>query len=98
VQVVFLTRARADLVRLRQFLQPHGEALSQRAIDTLFSAAHSLQDLPERGRPALKPGFRELVVPFGRGAYIIRYRIDYERDTVVIVRLWHGREHRDRMR
>jgi plasmid stabilization system protein ParE len=94
VQVVFLSRARADLDRLRQFLQPHGEALSQRAVDTLFGAASSLSDLPERGRPAAKLGFRELVVPFGRGAYVIRYRIDFRRNTVVIVRLWHGREHR----
>jgi plasmid stabilization system protein ParE len=94
VQVVFLTRARADLVRLRQFLEPHGEPLSQRAVDTLFAAAHSLRDLPERGRPAARPGYRELIVPFGRGAYVIRYRIDYRRETVVIVRLWHGREDR----
>jgi plasmid stabilization system protein ParE len=94
VQVVFLTRARADLVRLRQFLEPHGEALSQRAVDTLFSAASSLCDLPERGRPATRPGYRELVVPFGRGAYLIRYRIDFRRQTVVIVRIWHGREQR----
>jgi plasmid stabilization system protein ParE len=95
VQVVLLTRARADLVRLRQFLQPHGEALSLRAVDALFAAARSLADLPERGRPASRPGYRELVVPFGRGAYIIRYRIDQEHDAVVIVRIWHGRERRD---
>jgi plasmid stabilization system protein ParE len=94
VQVVLLTRARADLVRLRQFLEPHGAALSQRAVDTLFSAANSLRELPERGRLADKPGYRELVVPFGRGAYVIRYRIDHQRDAVVIVRIWHGREQR----
>jgi len=35
------------------------------------------------------------IVPFGRGAYVIRYRIDRERDAVVIVRIWHGRELRD---
>jgi plasmid stabilization system protein ParE len=51
-------------------------------------------DLPERGRPAEKAGYRELVAPFGRGAYVIRYRIDYGRDTVVIARIWHGREQR----
>ncbi len=60
----------------------------------LFAAAHSLRDLPEGGRPAARPGYRELVVPFGRGAYVLRYRIDYERDTVVIVRIY-GRELRD---
>ena len=94
MQVVFLTRARADLDRLRRFLAPHGGSLSERAVDTLFTAASSLSDQPERGRPALRPGYRELIVPFGEGAYIIRYRVDQRRDTVVITRLWHGRERR----
>jgi plasmid stabilization system protein ParE len=89
-----LKRARADLDRLRQFLESHDEGLSRRAVDILFAAAHSLADLAERGRPAAKPGYRELIVPFGRGAYVIRYRIDHRRDTVVITRLWHGREQR----
>jgi plasmid stabilization system protein ParE len=82
------------LERFRRFLEPHGAALSERAIDTLFAAARSLADQPERGRPAARPGYRELVVPFGGGAYIIRYRIDTRRDAVVITRLWHGRERR----
>ena len=94
MQVVFLRRARADLLRLRQFLEPHGDALAQRSYDTLFSAARSLAEMPERGHPAARPGYRELVVPFGRGAYVIRYRIDPARETVVIVRMWHGRERR----
>jgi hypothetical protein len=48
-----------------------------------------------QNRPAARPGYRELVVPFGSGAYIIRYRIDTRRDAVVITRLWHGREQRE---
>jgi plasmid stabilization system protein ParE len=82
------------LERLRGFLAPHGAALSQRAIDALFAAARSLSDHPEQGRPAARIGYRELVVPFGAGAYIIRYRIDRRRNAVVITRLWHGRERR----
>jgi len=60
----------------------------------LFSAVHSLADQPERGRPAARPGYRELIVPFGAGAYVVRYRIDLRRNAVVITRLWHGREQR----
>jgi len=82
------------LERLRRFLAPHGAALSERAIDTLFAAARSLSDQPERGRPAARLGYRELVVPFGAGAHIIRYRIDRPRTAIVITRLWHGRERR----
>jgi plasmid stabilization system protein ParE len=54
-----------------------------------------LRDFPERGRPSERLGYRELIVPFCRGAYVIRYRIDHDRNTLVIVRIWHGRELRD---
>jgi plasmid stabilization system protein ParE len=63
-------------------------------MDTLFVAARSLAELPERGRPAVRPEYRELIVPFGAGAYVIRYRIDHRRDAVIITRIWHGREQR----
>jgi len=35
---------------------------------------------------------RELYLPFGNGAYVLRYRLDG--DMVVIIRVWHSREHR----
>jgi plasmid stabilization system protein ParE len=94
MQVVFLTRARNDLDRLRRFLMPHGDSLSERAVEALFAATYSLADQSERGRPAARPGYRELIVPFGAGAYVIRYRVDHRRNAVVITRLWHGREQR----
>jgi plasmid stabilization system protein ParE len=40
-------------------------------------------------------GARELIVPFGRSAYVVRY-IHLERiNEVIILRIWHGREDRD---
>jgi plasmid stabilization system protein ParE len=80
--------------RLRRFLEPHGASVSQRAVDALFTAAHSLADQPDRGRPAARPGYRELIVPFGAGAYILRYRVEHRHNAVVIIRIWHGREQR----
>lgn len=38
-------------------------------------------------------GRRELILPFGAGAYVLRYKIDGE--DVVIIRAWHSREDRD---
>jgi plasmid stabilization system protein ParE len=35
---------------------------------------------------------RELIVPFGSGAYVLRYRLDTATDTVIIIRVWHSRE------
>jgi plasmid stabilization system protein ParE len=33
---------------------------------------------------------RELFVPFGVGAYVLRYRLREE--TIVVIRVWHSRE------
>ncbi len=38
-------------------------------------------------------GRREWVVPFGAGAFVLRYMRD-ENDTVVIIRVWHSKENR----
>ncbi len=35
---------------------------------------------------------RELFIPFGSGFYVLRYFLTS--DTVIIVRVWHGREDR----
>jgi hypothetical protein len=42
---------------------------------------------------ALGEEFRDLVAPFGGGAYVLRHRIDD--DALVIVRVWHRKEDRD---
>lgn len=52
----------------------------------------SLRDLSERARPAAVVGLRELLVPFGRGAYVIQYQVDP--DTVVVLRIFHSLEDR----
>jgi hypothetical protein len=38
------------------------------------------------------PGVRELIVPFGRSAYVLRYALLPMTDEIVILRIWHGRE------
>jgi len=37
---------------------------------------------------------RELVVPFGGSAYVVRFAHDPQREDIVILRIWHGREMR----
>jgi hypothetical protein len=46
---------------------------ARRAIDALIHAVQSLDTSPERGRPSGTPGIRELIVPFGRYGYVLRY-------------------------
>jgi plasmid stabilization system protein ParE len=41
-----------------------------------------------------KLGLRELIVPFGRSAYLVRYFHNQLRDTVIVIRVWHASEAR----
>jgi len=54
----------------------------------------SLADYPERGRRVGIADIHELIVPFGRSAYVVRYSYSAARDETVILRIWHGREER----
>ncbi len=55
-------------------------------------AAATLREQPELGHVVEDEDWRELLVPAGRTAYVLRYRID--EDAVVIARVWHSREDR----
>jgi len=74
-------------------LFPKDPNAADKVMDLLYDAAGSLRGAPERGRP-VAGGIRELIVPFGRAAYIIRYHLDEAKHTILITRIWHSREHR----
>jgi plasmid stabilization system protein ParE len=95
VKLIVSRAALVDIERLRVFLQDKNPAAAQRAVATLSSAIQSLEKAPDRGRPSGTPEIRELIVPFGRSAYILRYAHDPVQKEVIILRLWHGREARD---
>ena len=40
--------------------------------------------------------WRQLLAPFGKSAYVLRYRLDTQLENLVVVRVWHGREDRSR--
>ncbi len=82
-----------DLVRLREFLGEKNAVAAERAAVRIRQAAAALREQPELGRIVEGEAFRDLVAPFGGGAYVLRYRIDA--DAVVIARVWHGREDRE---
>jgi toxin ParE1/3/4 len=84
--------ANRDLVRVVEFLAERNPAAALRAHDTLEAAIQALETFSERGRPGPQPDLRELIVPFGSGAYVVQYRVD--QTTVVVARIFHGREDR----
>jgi plasmid stabilization system protein ParE len=94
VKLIVSPEAAADLQRLRAFLADKSPAAARRAVATISNAVRTLEVFPDRGSP-LEAEMRELIVPFGRSAYIVRYAHLRELDEVVILRVWHGREQRE---
>ena len=82
-----------DLARLRDFLGHESPGAAARAALRIREAAAVLRARPELGRAIEGEEFRDLVAPFGGGAYVLRYRIDD--DAVVVARVWHSKEDRD---
>jgi plasmid stabilization system protein ParE len=80
------------MVRLYDFLAPKSEAAAFRAQETIRREVKKVAKRPEIGR--LIEGFplhyRELIIEFGQGGYIARYRFDAE--WVVVLAIRHGRE------
>jgi plasmid stabilization system protein ParE len=92
LKLVWSPAARRDLIRLREFIEPHNPAAARRAAAILRKAANLLQEQPGIGRRIEGREDRELSVPFGQRGYLLRYRL--HEDTIVILCIWHGLENR----
>jgi plasmid stabilization system protein ParE len=95
MKLIVSQAAQRDLTRLHAFLANKSPTAAGRAIAALIAAMQSLDMFPERGRPLGTPNVRELIVPFGRSGYVMRYAYSASKDEVVIIRVWHGREARE---
>jgi plasmid stabilization system protein ParE len=95
MRLIVSEAAAADLARLHAFLADKSPAAADRAATALITAMQSLDLFPERGRPSGTPNVRELIMPFGRSGYVLRYAYSMTQDEVVIIRIWHGREMRE---
>lgn len=93
MKILFSPVARDDLRRLYAFIRDQNPSALARAAARLKIAFQLVQKYPRAGyRLSHLPPFREFLVPFGKGNYVIRYRI--EKKEIVIVHLWHSREER----
>ena len=95
MKLIVSPEAAADLNRLRAFLADTNPDAAQRAAAALINAIQSLDMFPDRGRPTGIEGVRELIVPFGNSAYVLRYAHLAAAGEVVVLRMWHGREQRE---
>lgn len=93
-EVVWRERALEDITRLNGFLFDKNQDIARKSAQVISRGSSLLEDTPRLGRPmADGTERRELFIPFGSGFYVIRYFLTS--DTVVIVRIWHGRESRE---
>jgi plasmid stabilization system protein ParE len=83
--------AQRDVIRLHDFLFPKSRAAAKRAIKAIRQGVKILASHPEIGRPVdeLPPEFREWVIEFGQGAYVVLYRF-HGKEVLLAIR--HGRE------
>ncbi len=85
-------QALRDVARLHDFLSPKSRDAAQRAIKAIRTGVKALGKHPEMGRPVdeLPPEFREWVIEFGSGAYVVLYH--YGGKEIVLLAIRHGRE------
>jgi plasmid stabilization system protein ParE len=81
-----------DIARLYDFLVSNSPTAASRAIETIEQGVDVLTKRPEIGRPVedLLPGYREWIIEFGHGAYVVLYH--YDGEDVVILAVRHSRE------
>ncbi len=91
-RLVWSDNALRDLARLREFLAVKSRSAAQRAISRIRLGVRPLARDPEIGRliEYMPPDYREWIVEFGRGAYVVRYQI--VGDKVIVMAIRHGRE------
>ena len=90
-EVTWLPGAAKDVERLRGFLKSKNPVAAQRAAKRILEGAGILKANPSAGVPVEELiDYRDLILTFGSGEYIIRYRL--EASQVVITSVHHSRE------
>ena len=86
------TRALNDLNRLEAFLAIRDPEAARAAVALVFNDVPQLTQFPAIGRPVatLPAHFRERIIRFGKGAFVLRYRVTA--DHIVLLAIRHSRE------
>lgn len=89
MKLAYTASAVDDLERLRTFLVGKNPRAARQSVKRLRDAALRLREHPLLGVVIDRdPSLRDLIV----GDYLIRYRVSPQRETITIMRIWHGRE------
>ena len=85
--VVWTFAAIADVQEIRRYIDTFNPQAARTMAEAIIEAAESLAEFPNRGRPVPRTRMKELT--FIR-PYVIRYRVDGKRVTIMPVR--HSRQ------
>lgn len=88
--LIWTVAAIGDIIRLREFIEPHNKEAAIRAADVIKKSAAILLDYPLIGKLTDNKQERELPISFGKRGYVMRYKING--NAVVILRVWHSLE------
>jgi plasmid stabilization system protein ParE len=91
-KIVWSVTASRDIIRLRSFIEPHNQNAARRAAEAIKKAPSVLMEFPLFGKLVEGRQEREILIPFGKRGYVMRYRLDANK--VVILRIWHDLEER----
>ena len=87
--VVFSPEAIVDLAAIKSYIGADNPFAASRVAVQIVAACDRLEVMPERGRPGLVPGTRELT---GAWPFVIVYRITPA--CIEIIRVWPGAQDR----
>jgi len=86
--LIWTPPAVADVQRLYRLLVPKNTAAARRAIQTIRTGVKILAHQPRVGRPVedMAAAFREWLIDFGSSGYVVLYRLDGEKVSILAVR------------
>lgn len=90
-QLIYSSRALADLERLTDFLIATDPVAALATVGLVTEAVQILENHPLIGRPA-EQGLRELVISRGRSGYLALYSHEQAHDLVLVLAVRHQRE------
>jgi plasmid stabilization system protein ParE len=92
--ILFTSEAISDVDRIRSFLDASNPEAAKRALGSIWAAIERVESFPDLGRPTEDPDIRQMTVRFGRVGYVVRYCILPDDGSLLVTRIWHGREAR----
>jgi plasmid stabilization system protein ParE len=89
-RILFSPRSLADLQRINEFYTHIDAKVRAQALARLLEGLQLIEKFPSIGRATSQSAVKELVIPFGKGNFCIRYR-EYKQ-YLHVAHLWHSLE------